>query len=527
LYLYSIGGYNNSNIVRRVMEGRGWWADIADHGTSSQTANFYWRTIFEVPYSLFNGQDGQTRLINRFEGFYEVHEKDNLLRNLWFYCRRNNIDLFEIVPVSFSFRLSEAKFYDDLQAFARVFRSLNRVRNNTEGGYSLAKYSNRIEEVQTEMVPDTKSIMLSISLQPTSTLVKPMRIYNDKYNQNHDVYFDFTELGILDRRLTKKPLKNSFANVPLEQIKIPSSFYTGKNIWIIKPTSMSRGRGIQLFNSLFHLQQILKEWLPSKNQVQTAPPDQKDERVLLPPVSKTLTKVNSNSNQFNNSNIATFVIQKYIESPMLYKEYKFDIRIYACITHDMRVLLCTEGYCRLSSYKYTFKSRDPLVHLTNNALQVGSQQYGTVAAGNIIGLRQVEQEIGKDLGVKVPGPTFNHEPWTTARPWLSQIATLTYHLFSATFDLLNRNNRKYCMQMFGLDFMVDSLQKVYLIEANAGPSLEESCPYLSQLLTRALSDLFSCTLDVLFKPPPGSKPKEVEGSLQWNGNMWVCLAKLA
>ena len=34
-----------------------------------------------------------------------------------------------------------------------------------------------------------------------------------------------------------------------------------------------------------------------------------------------------------------FVIQKYMERPMLYKGYKFDIRVYACMTHRMELFV--------------------------------------------------------------------------------------------------------------------------------------------------------------------------------------------
>jgi hypothetical protein len=49
----------------------------------------------------------------------------------------------------------------------------------------------------------------------------------------------------------------------------------------------------------------------------------------------------------------TYIVQKYIENPLLYKNRKFDIRHYMLITRlygKMRVYFFGEGYIRTSSY---------------------------------------------------------------------------------------------------------------------------------------------------------------------------------
>ena len=39
---------------------------------------------------------------------------------------------------------------------------------------------------------------------------------------------------------------------------------------------------------------------------------------------------------------------------------------------------------------------------------------------------------------------------------------------------INKNNRKFCMEIFGYDFMIDSAMRPWLIEVNTNPCLEES-----------------------------------------------------
>ena len=39
---------------------------------------------------------------------------------------------------------------------------------------------------------------------------------------------------------------------------------------------------------------------------------------------------------------------------------------------------------------------------------------------------------------------------------------------------INKNNRKFCLEIFGYDFMVDNELRPWLIEVNTNPCLEES-----------------------------------------------------
>ena len=48
----------------------------------------------------------------------------------------------------------------------------------------------------------------------------------------------------------------------------------------------------------------------------------------------------------------SFIVQKYIEAPLLYKKRKFDIRIWTLISHDMKFYLFKEAYVRTSSDEY-------------------------------------------------------------------------------------------------------------------------------------------------------------------------------
>lgn len=72
---------------------------------------------------------------------------------------------------------------------------------------------------------------------------------------------------------------------------------------------------------------------------------------------------------------------------------------------------------------------------------------------------------------------------------------ITYSL-EAVKDQLLAN--KTCFELFGYDFIVDQNGKVFLIEINTNPSLEESSKFLTSIITRMIHDMFKLTIDLMF-----------------------------
>jgi len=81
-----------------------------------------------------------------------------------------------------------------------------------------------------------------------------------------------------------------------------------------------------------------------------------------------------------------WVIQKYLEKPLLYKGRKFDVRVWAVGNGNQDLFFCDEGYIRTSSFEYTTNdTKDAMIHLTNNCLQMkDSDNYGKHEQGNTV-----------------------------------------------------------------------------------------------------------------------------------------------
>lgn len=80
-----------------------------------------------------------------------------------------------------------------------------------------------------------------------------------------------------------------------------------------------------------------------------------------------------------------FIIQKYIEDPLLIKGRKFDIRVWVLVTQNLDCYFFKEGYIRTSSSQYTTDASalaNDWVHLTNNAIQKHNPTYGDFEDGN-------------------------------------------------------------------------------------------------------------------------------------------------
>jgi HKD family nuclease len=91
-----------------------------------------------------------------------------------------------------------------------------------------------------------------------------------------------------------------------------------------------------------------------------------------------------------------FVIQKYMEVPLLIDRRKFDIRVWVLVTQEGRAYFFKEGYIRTSSEEYNLLANDitkDSIHLTNNAVQKNMENYGKYEEGNILAFSHLQKNL--------------------------------------------------------------------------------------------------------------------------------------
>jgi len=233
--------------------------------------------------------------------------------------------------------------------------------------------------------------------------------------------------------------------------KVPAK-HCSQNIWLIKPAAMNQGRGIEIFNNDLA---GMKKFLDSRPQY------------------------------------TYWVVQKYIERPLLYKNRKFDIRVWAVMTWKGEVFYYKAGYLRTSSEVYTLDSKYNYVHLTNNCLQKYGSKYGAYEEGNTISFESFQNY----LNLEYPNLGIDVEKHIVPR-----MKDLIIDCFLSVKDEINPSKRKNCFELLGFDFLIDEDFRTWLIEVNVNPYLGIPNKFIEGLLPKMLNDLCEICIDPYLRP---------------------------
>ncbi|CDW90267.1 ttl domain containing protein [Stylonychia lemnae] len=285
---------------------------------------------------------------------------------------------------------------------------------------------------------------------------------------------------------------NSLKYTNTNKYTIAKTMYQGHNFWLIKPPDFNRGRGVQVFNNLDQLKRTIQDYQQGveinlgQDKTQKSVECQQIENKFAPVPQEQLLKNFTNlENVPNIVKTNQFVIQKYLEKPLLINRRKFDIRLWVLIAQDHKCYLFSEGYIRTSSFEFELTPQSiekPHIHLTNNAVQKYNEYYGNFEEGNQLSFKQAAEML------KTDGIRCNF------------------------YDIIRDEITKiiFCMEVFGYDFILDENQRPWLIEVNTNPCLEESSGLLRKLIPRMIDDSLKLTVDVIFPPKKQKQSQKVQ-----------------
>lgn len=306
-----------------------------------------------------------------------------------------------------------------------------------------------------------------LRMKQISVLSQELRCYNKlEFNfeiaNKKNLFFNMTKF-YLDRG------KDPFDVIPLtfhvnskddQSFKDFCKYYEDKigeneSFWIVKPGENSnRGNGIEICSSLHEVKCIVQ----------------------------------------STCNKRTHIIQKYIENPFLIKSRKFDIRCFALVTSIHGIVqgyFYTEGYIRTSSKAFTLEKNSKFIHLTNDAVQKQSEEYGKFESSNKLSFSDFERYLQLNYPKKVD---FKEQV-------LSQIRKIVADTIQATSAKLDFNRRMNCFEVFGYDFLIDADLKPWLLEVNTNPCLELASSHLARIIPNMIENTLRIVIDPLFQEP--------------------------
>ena len=397
----------------------------------------------------------------------------------------------------------------DFKSSQYVHQYLNHIQFNEEITNKMRLYANLLKHCEKKKIDVYKifpfTICLTLSHHTFEEQLDNFKILFkeiDKYTPKSDVVFS----SLFNALLNKKIGSN-------QTINIPKTFNSGKNMWIIKPVNLNRGRCIKVLNNI---DEILKEmkWIQTSKKILISEGnnDNSKNKILNSEKKNSFEKEYINTNGIKCEYI---MIQKYLEKPLLYQGRKFDIRMWIMFmtNRENDVYIFKEGHLKATSLKYNPDSNDLFVHLTNYSVQKHNIHFSKIEIGNEIPFYEFQRELDR----KKTGINFIKDIY----PKIVRIVRLTGG--AAIQGKMNFMNIKNCFEIFGYDFILDENYKPYLLEINTNPGLEISSPLINQLLPRMIDDAFKLTIDDDFSASSDFIKQESKFPVDYhsnNENLW-------
>lgn len=280
----------------------------------------------------------------------------------------------------------------------------------------------------------------------------PQSILNDAFPPTYHLNVDYAEF--LDDSLD-------------EAYELRCQIEEGEKTWILKPSMSDKGQGIRIFKSIDQLQAIFDEF---DEGVETD--DEEDDA--------------EENNGIIVSQLRHFIVQEYQSEPLLLSQYnnrKFHLRVYIVSCANLKVFVYENILTLFAGEPYVSPTEDDAEmialagHLTNTCLQDGTNPL-------VVPFWDLE-----GVGAKEKTKVFE------------QIKEISADLFSAasSVDKINFQPMDNALEIFGVDFLVNSDYSVKLLEVNSYPDFKQTGAGLKKIIYDLFRGVSECAAREMFE----------------------------
>ncbi|CAA9988493.1 tubulin--tyrosine ligase, putative [Plasmodium knowlesi strain H] len=169
-----------------------------------------------------------------------------------------------------------------------------------------------------------------------------------------------------------------------------------------------------------------------------------------------------------------YIVQKYIDNPLLMYKKKFDFRIYILLLpgkHYPKIYLSKIGFARLCTEEYKKKKRyiyNTFIHLTNYSINKDNEKY--IRKKNIHDKNNNKQLLS-DVFIYLKNNGYDIDDIWKQIKKITCLTSLAIYSYIKEKIKYNFNNNFYFYQLIGLDILLDDTGKAWLLEVNSNPSL--------------------------------------------------------
>lgn len=422
-YRYRFIPGNNGRVILQALRRRPWWhatghdKQVDGEAGASLEYDFLWEMYRSA--KRYRDKTYKECLLNHLQANTCLVTKKGLYFTLRDYCASKNIDLLSIVPRTFflpscgsSGPAVEGKT-DDTEAFMKYNTAALAAAKATADAEAALENPHRPSTITATQVPpaplapppaeatddatDSEQKPLAASASATESSASPI------LSSNASAKIDSKEELAVDPSPPDAIASASAGTVSASSGTISVGIAEPAPqgiVWICKPASLTnRGFGIQVIRGTEEVLQLTQKVASAQGLEGCGLEQCKAEGTK--PSSGMLNKAAR-----RRAAQEGWIVQEYMERPLLVSGRKFDIRCFVLLTltcegknrkGNLRAFYFREAYVRTSCKKYSLGNlADRECHLTNDAVQKHAKAYGKYESGNKLTLEEWQATIDKD-----------------------------------------------------------------------------------------------------------------------------------